>query len=312
MPDDCGNQVANTFAFDYADREFDDEDSKDSDKWKNPGIGRSVSPDDMALFWDGPTAATDRIHGLYGTTQRMVFRDGLVEEREIGTWVVREKVGKLKVTVLRGGSQVPGADVKVGGHVPVTNAQGFVIVELPEGSYEVEAGVMIGNLFFEGKGAAQVKDRDTVEIRVDLNDPPEFKRIVVIGGHVRIKDEETFGKDEIFDAAFSPTPGAIRLDPAHRRETATYVKKFGGEIRVEATYDLTWNADLSVTVACRVKLYEGTSEDTDDLDGEGGDITSVFKDQQNVALNVRVSNTDEDDDDYVQLDSLISNFVDLS
>lgn len=312
VPDDCANQVTNTFAFDYADREFDDEDSKDSDKWKNPGIGRSVSPDDMKVFWDGPTAATDRIHGLYGTTQRMVFRDGLVEEREIGTWAVREKLGKLRVTVLRGETPVAGADVKAGGQVLVTNAQGFVVLELPEGSYEVEAGVMIDNLFFEGKGPAQVKDRDTVEISVHLNDPPEFKRIVVIGGHVRIKDEETIGKDEFFDSAFSPTPGSIRLDPGHRHETATYVKKFGGEIRVEATYDLTWNENLSVTVVCRVKLYEGTSEDTSDLDGEGGDIKVVFKDEQNVSLNVRVSNTDEDDDDYVQLDALISNFVDLS
>ena len=34
--------------------------------------------------------------------------------------------------------------MKVGGRVPVTNSEGFVIVELPEGSYVAEAGVMIG------------------------------------------------------------------------------------------------------------------------------------------------------------------------
>jgi hypothetical protein len=65
-----------------------------------------------------------------------------------------------------------------------------------------------------------------------------------------------------------------------------------------------------VTVDCNVRLFEGTSEDTDDRDGETGGSVTVFKDQENVPLNIRVSNTDEDDDDYVQLNSLISNFID--
>ena len=40
-----------------------------------------------------------------------------------------------------------------------------------------------------------------------------------------------------------------------------YVRKWGGEYRVEAWFDLTWNADLSVTVVSRVKLFEGVSEE---------------------------------------------------
>ena len=311
-PDDVANQVANTFAFDYSDREFDDEDSKDSEKWKEPGDGRSVSPDDMLTFWDRPTTALDGIHGLYGTSQRMVFRDGLLEEREIGTWVVREKIGTLKVTVMYNGKVIPGADVKVGGHVVVTSPQGVATVDLPEGSFAVEVGVMMNGLFFEGKGSAQVKDRTTTEVMIALKDPPEFNRLVVIGGHVRIKDEENFGSDEFFDGGFTPSPTPVRLGPLQRQKETSYVKKFGGEIRVEARYDLTWNADLSITVDCNVKLYEGTSEDTGDLDGERGDTVIVFKDQENVPLNIDVRNDDEDDDDYVHVNALISNFVDLS
>jgi hypothetical protein len=312
VPSDFGNQVTNTFAFDYSDREFDDEDAKDSEKWKNPGDGRGVSPDDMLMFWDRPTVSQDTIHGLYGTSQRMVFRDGILEERELGTWVKREKIGKLKVTVTYRDKPVPGADVKVGGQVVVTGPQGLASIDLPEGSYPVEVGLMMDGLFFEGSGPAQVKDRDTTEATIVLNDPPEFKRLVVIGGHVRIKDEENLGSDEFFDDSFSTRPNPVRLGPNHRQDVTTYVKKFGGEIRVEARYDLTWNADLSVTVACNVKLYEGTSEDTDDLDGESGDIVTVFKDQENVPMNIHVRNDAEDDDDYVHLDALISNYIDLS
>jgi hypothetical protein len=83
------------------------------------------------------------------------------------------------------------------------------------------------------------------------------------------------------------------------QDVTTYVKKFGGEIRV-------------ITVACNVKLYAGTSEDTDDLDGQSGDIVTVFKDQENVPMNFHVRNDAEDDDNYVHFDALISNYIDLS
>jgi hypothetical protein len=159
---------------------------------------------------------------------------------------------------------------------------------------------------------AQVKDQATTEVTIALGDPPEFKRLVVIGGHVRIKDEENFGKDDFFDGGFTPSPNPLRLNPGNRNVVTSYIKKFGGEIRVEARYDLTWSADLSITVACNVKLYEGTSEDTGDLDGERGDIVIVNKDQENVPLNIHVTNTAEEDDDYVRLDSLISNYIDFS
>jgi hypothetical protein len=308
-PDDAANQICNTFAFDYSGREFDDEDAKDSEKWRNPGDGRAVSPDDMLTFWDPPTPSKDSVHGLYGSAHRMVFRDGLLEEREIGVWVIREKIGKLIVTVSHQGNPIAGADVKVGGQVVVTNGSGVAVVDLPEGAYTVEAGVLMNGLFFEGRAPAHVTDRGSTSVTVVLNDPPEFNRIVVIGGNIEIKDEENFGSDEILHGTFGVTP--VRLGPLNRQQSVPYVRKWGGEIRVEVRFDLTWNADLSVTVVSNVKLFEGTSEDTNDLDGEGGDIVTVGKDASNVPMHVYVRNDDEDDDDHVILDILISNFVDL-
>ena len=65
-----------------------------------------MSPDDMGLtFWDPPTPSTKHVHGLYGTSQRLVFREGKIEEREIGVWVIREKLGKLTVRVVHRGKE---------------------------------------------------------------------------------------------------------------------------------------------------------------------------------------------------------------
>lgn len=310
-PEDFANQICNTFAFDYSGREFDDEDAKDSEKWRDPGDGRAISPDDMLTFWDPPTASKDSIHGLYGYAQRMVFRDGLLEERDIGIWVIREKIGKLTVTVSHQGNPIAGSDVKVGGQVVVTNRSGVAIVDLPEGAYTVEAGVLMNGLFFEGRATAQVTDRGNASVTVPLNDPPEFNRLVVIGGNIYIKDLETgpFEDDEILDEPFGITP--VRLGPLNRMQSVPYVRKWGGEIRVEVRFDLTWNPDLSVTVVSNVTLYEGVSDDTDDKDGTGGNIATVVKDASNVPSQVFVRNDDEDEDDHVTLNILISNLVDL-
>ncbi len=309
-PDDFANQVCNTFAYDYSDREFDDEDAKDSDKWRNPGIGRTVSPDDILRFWDRPTTASaGLVHGLYGTAQRIVYREGIFEEREIGRWVKRERIGKLVVEVKYQGRLIPGADVKVGGQVPVTNPKGVATVDLPEGDYEVEVGQFMNEHFFEGKAKAQVKYQAETRVTIDLPDPPAFFRVVVIGGHVRIKDEETFGKDEFVDETFGVRP--VYVGPTHKQDTVTWTRKMGGEIRVEVRFDYFWKPNLSVELGYNVKLYEGTSEDTGDLDGERGGVITIYKDQENVKLPVFVRNDAEDDDDYVELNLLVSNLVDL-
>ena len=206
----------NTFAFDYSGREFDDEDAKDSEKWRNPGDGRAVSPDDMLTFWDPPTASKDSVHGLYGSAQRMVFRDGLLEEREIGVWVIREKIGKLAVTVSHQGKPIAGSDVKVGGQVVVTNGSGVAVVDLPEGAYTVEAGVLMNGLFFEGRAPAQVTDRGntsvTVEAQTILRSSTVSSSSVAIS---KIKDEEGWFEDQ---TRFSPTTFPSRFPPTRASE----------------------------------------------------------------------------------------------
>lgn len=63
-PDDVANQVTNCFASDYCST-----DAKDSDRWKTPGAGFAVSPDDMMNFFDSPQTG-----GPYGYHERMAYR----------------------------------------------------------------------------------------------------------------------------------------------------------------------------------------------------------------------------------------------
>jgi hypothetical protein len=309
-PSDFANQICNTFAFDYTDREFDDEDAKDSDKWKNPGPGRTVSPDDILRYWDRPTTASEGlVHGLYGTGQRMVYREGVLEEREIGKWAKRERIGKLTVEVKYQGKAVPGADVKAGGQVVVTGATGKVSLDLPEGDYEVDVAVFMNDALAEGRAKGSVKDQAETVVTIELPDPPAFFRIVVIGGHVRIKDEENFGKDEFVDEGFSVRN--VYVGPSQKQDAVEWTRKMGGEIRVVVRFDYFWKPNLSVDLAYNVKLYEGASENTDDLDGERGGVLTIAKDAQNVPLDVFVRNDDEDDDDYVSLNLLVANLVDI-
>jgi hypothetical protein len=70
-PDDAANQISNCFAFDWCgdepDKIFDGEtNAKDSDRWRNPGVGVALSPDDIT-HWDPPPA------GVYGLHEDMVF-----------------------------------------------------------------------------------------------------------------------------------------------------------------------------------------------------------------------------------------------
>jgi hypothetical protein len=71
--------------------------------------------------------------------------------------------------------------------------------------------------------------------------------------------------------------------------------KWGGEVRVELNLNGRRFNNGSVLVTGVARLYEGTSEDTQDLDGEKDFSISVPK-GQTVNIKQRVENTDEGGD----------------
>ena len=71
--------------------------------------------------------------------------------------------------------------------------------------------------------------------------------------------------------------------------------KWGGEVRVEYTITVRLLVNNTIDVQVQGTLYEGTSEDTSDLDGQGG-LTFQAGVGQTSGATLTITNTDEDDD----------------
>jgi hypothetical protein len=259
MPDDVANQIVNTFASDWA-----DEDAKDSDKWKNPGDGHAVSPDNL-LFWDAPTTNGSASWGLYGYAEPLIYRMQRYESVEISRWKKTSGEAKITVHVTYKGNPVAEALVTISGQELFTDANGNVTFTVNNGSYLIKASKVIDELYCTGKGSIDLKPDDMSLITIELKEPPELYREVVIQGSMHIVDEETIG-DETADRSFARTSW---VGPYGTHDVPSpIVEKMGGEVRIELHLSVDWNLDLSVKVSYTVLLFEGTSEDTGDLDAQ--------------------------------------------
>ena len=123
-------------------------------------------------------------------------------------------------------------------------------------------------------------------------------RLINVSGEMRIRDDEVI-RDRFFTRT-TTFPGfhVSTLVPTERR---TWVVKVGGEIRVEV--EITFNlrpADQSVKVDYNVKLFEGVTEKTNDLDGARTGSAVVLK-NVNRAISFKVKNTAESSDDYADI-----------
>jgi hypothetical protein len=147
-----------------------------------------------------------------------------------------------------------------------------------------------------------------------LQDPGlDWFREIVVSGTMDIENEE-FPKNIYTFRTFSPsgTTSTVSMGPTVTGPFFTHVeipwieRDDGDEIRIEVLLILDWRMDSSIDVKWNVKLFEGTSADTDDLDGEGSGTINIPKDTTR-PLDVVVTNTEEDDDDSVELKLKISN-----
>ena len=107
MADDCANQICNTFASDYAGG-----DAKNSDRWRRPGVGRAVSPDNM-MFWDDPQRDGS---GLWGYAEPLIYHQARVERMPVTQWRKTGGRGTLRGQVRFLGKPVPYAWVNARRH----------------------------------------------------------------------------------------------------------------------------------------------------------------------------------------------------
>jgi hypothetical protein len=134
---------------------------------------------------------------------------------------------------------------------------------------------------------------------------PEVRRKVVYSGSMHITDDETFGSDEHGDAN-SPPLEAVVTNESPQEVFPGFVGRAGGEVRVEVKLVAQARNSGDVTVTGQVLLYEGTSEETNDLDGRV-DVNSTGPRDQFRSYSVQVYNQDEGGD-HAELVFNFSNF----
>lgn len=119
---------------------------------------------------------------------------------------------------------------------------------------------------------------------------------------VPVPDEE---KTSVFSVSGIPTTHQLGPFQTHIG-LPVWIDKVGGEVRGEVRLTLDWKNDSSVDVGYNIKLYEGTSEETTDLDGEKSGSLNVKKDTTGF-LDDTVLNTDESSNDFIKLGMTIQN-----
>lgn len=215
MPDDIANQLCNSFAFDChrgwpgdircIDADLNEITDVDSSNWSDaPGIGRTVSPDNIHMFWDAPGLGEEsQINGLYGYN----------EAAQPVMAVVRKPVCRLMPStgtatihgqVLRGGQPLAGAYVEAACQVAVTSGEvGYQLTVRSGGQYKVIARytdkarniILYGEAVAAGPGGGPIAPGSDTDVVIRVTEPPVCLRNVVVTGTIRVDDVYLTGVD---------------------------------------------------------------------------------------------------------------------
>ena len=307
----------NTFAFDWAGANASGDQSKDSDQWKSPGRGHAVSPDNQ-LNWDPPTEIVNGVqHGIYGYTQKMIYRPETYEYRKVSRWVRVQRKGTITGSVLYNSNPVAGANVNVAGKAIVTSASGQFFTEAPVGPYHVTAGKLISGYYMQGAVEATVVAYQTTTVSLTLADPPDFDREVVFQGTIKILDSDfcefhahsspSLQTNQRFDlGSDNPSPvfalfrNGIFVGPYGTHAEHTFVQRWADEIRVELRLVVDWVFPGDVNIAWNCKLFEGDSDDTTDVDEETSGFLQAKK-GQGPNLKIHIVNRGAGGGDYADI-----------
>lgn len=267
MPDNVATQLCNTFARDRADE-------KDDDLWESPGEGLAVSPDDIKEFWDAPDRTSNREwwHGLYGHTERMLLTTGRFEPQRLHR--IDRSPGPAYVwgTVTYRGELILGARVQFGCDSALTNtlADRFprYQLELSAGRYEVVATAYWPSTqeLLTGRRLVDIVPGDQAgPIDIELEDPPEWRRLLRCTGRIDLVRRVVIGEDDWAHTAinqqatmvkaptdFGPPPAGASFSTWSTTAISQFAQRFN--VRVDINIEL--QDDLSVVVKARSALCE--------------------------------------------------------
>lgn len=295
IADDCANQIINTFASDWSDT-----DAKDSTRWRDATEGRAVSPDNL-MFYDAPGPVT----GMWGYMVPANYRAGRMEQVPVTTWKPTTGPGKVTGLVRQGGAPASNSEVNVGGTVAFTGDDGRFTLEVLEGRYSVHVRRQVPYGVSEGRSEVTVKFHETTDITVDLADPPEVYRELVLDGTADGNDDEGLLEDDE-NMHEGVHLGPYPLGPYGTHAEFGWSKSWGGEVRAEFDFKTDWQHDNAVTVHVNGRLYEGASETTNDLDGTTTKDWRIGAGETQVQ-ELYVHNDDEDENTWCRLVLHITN-----
>lgn len=126
-------------------------------------------------------------------------------------------------------------------------------------------------------------------------DAQAAERTVTGSVSMRIMDYENFGPNTVCNRGFSLIPRVVKSGFSNR---ITLKSRCGGEIRVEVHYKLNIDPNGVVRVTeGLVEFYEGTSENTNDLDGTSAFANMILFPGASGSRNIHVQNWSEDQPD---------------
>jgi hypothetical protein len=191
--------VCNLFAFD---------DWRPSDRWETPGDGVSVSPDDIASWWqENRTFSDTECLGVYGYSAPARFRPPMTVARPPLRWTISEGPGAVEALVrLVGDDRIPvGAVVEVACRSTVANVDGWFRLDVPQGTYLLTARWFDPQTTWVWEGAAVVDVPLWATVVAGLRDalrlspPPERRRRVRVLSHSDVVNRHLLFKHDWWD-----------------------------------------------------------------------------------------------------------------
>jgi hypothetical protein len=193
IQDRIANITCNLFASDS---------SRDNDDWKHPGSGVSVSPDDIASWWQPNSFLSDvSCDGLFGQSVRAKFRPPTSVQRPPQRWELSKGPGAVAGRVrLNKDNRIPvGALIDVACRSATANSDGVFDIDAPQGTYLIHAQWTdpATDWVWEGQGVVDIPFWGRMQLDEDLLlDPPaEERRDVRVLAHADVVNRHTFGHD---------------------------------------------------------------------------------------------------------------------
>ena len=266
MPEQVATQMCNSFAFDAAEE-------TDERLWEQPGPGTSVSPEDIARFWDvpqGPPGQRGTV-GLYGYSETLLLLPRRPERKRVFRLGHADALAAVRGAVRYRGDPVLGARVFAGCEKTMTRVMDhddtptYRFDLLPDGDMLIRAETYwpATNFMLTGERIVSLQPGDQPgPVDIELLDPPEWRRRVRIFGQARVIRKVLIGSDDIgsnpvtmqTDLAFYPAEWGV--EDHDTRWVNSGKSRYAQRFCIWYNVTVRLNSDMSVSVIVYSALCE--------------------------------------------------------